>query len=49
MSTYFIHGLLNNFLDSDKLAVPFWGFLAIIVAIDCFHQDLKPDNGEAAN
>jgi putative inorganic carbon (HCO3(-)) transporter len=49
MSTYFIHGLLNNFLDSDKLAVPFWGFLAIIVAIDCFHQNFKPDSGEAAN
>jgi O-antigen ligase len=32
--TYYIHGTLNNFLDTDKLSVPFWGFSAIIVAID---------------
>ena len=32
--TYYIHGLLNNFLDTDKLSVPFWGFTAMIVAID---------------
>ena len=32
--TYYIHGTMNNFLDTDKLSVPFWGFTAIIVAID---------------
>lgn len=32
--TYYIHGIMNNFLDTDKLSVPFWGFTAIIVAID---------------
>ena len=32
--TYFTHGLLNNFLDSDKASVPFWGFAAILVLID---------------
>jgi O-antigen ligase len=32
--TYAIHGTMNNFLDTDKLSVPFWGFAAIIVAID---------------
>ncbi|VAW20883.1 O-antigen polymerase [hydrothermal vent metagenome] len=32
--TYYIHGLMNNFLDTDKASVPFWGFTAIIVAID---------------
>lgn len=40
--TYFAHGLLNNFLDSDKLSVPFWGFIAIIVAIDIY-QTKYPD------
>ena len=35
--TYYAHGVLNNFLDSDKLSVPFWGFIAIIVALDTFH------------
>ncbi|MBO7481519.1 MAG: O-antigen ligase family protein [Bacteroidales bacterium] len=34
--TYFIHGALNNFLDIDKIAVPFWCFAAMIVAIDLF-------------
>jgi len=37
--TYFIHGLLNNFLDTEKLSVPFWGFIAIIVALDVYHSD----------
>jgi putative inorganic carbon (hco3(-)) transporter len=35
--TYALHGLMNNFLDSDKASVPFWGFAAIIVAIDLYH------------
>lgn len=34
--TYFIHGVMNNFLDTDKLSVPFWGFTAAIVAIDIY-------------
>ncbi len=32
--SYFVHGLLNNFLDSDKASVPFWGFAAILILID---------------
>jgi putative inorganic carbon (HCO3(-)) transporter len=32
--TYLVHGTMNNFLDTDKLSVPFWGFIAIIVTID---------------
>lgn len=36
--TYFLHGFLNNFLDTDKASVPFWGFIAIIVAIDVYHS-----------
>ncbi len=35
--TYLAHGLLNNFLDTDKLSVPFWGFVATLVALDLFH------------
>lgn len=34
--TYYIHGTMNNFLDTDKLSVPFWGFTAIIVALDIY-------------
>jgi len=36
---YFIHGILNNFLDTDKLAVPIWSSMAIITAIDRYHAD----------
>lgn len=32
--SYCIHGLMNNFLDTDKASVPFWGFAAMIIAID---------------
>ncbi len=42
--TYYTHGVLNNFLDSDKLSVPFWGFIAIIVALDTYH--LKEETTE---
>ena len=34
--TYYVHGFLNNFLDTDKLSVPFWGFTAMIVAADIY-------------
>lgn len=37
--TYFVHGLLNNFLDTDKASIPFWGFFAMIVAMDLYHKD----------
>ncbi|MBI9033769.1 MAG: O-antigen ligase family protein [Bacteroidales bacterium] len=41
LATYFIHGTLNNFLDSDKLSVPVWGFMAILVAMDMYHVPKK--------
>lgn len=39
--TYFSHGVLNNFLDTDKLSVPFWGFYAIIVGINLYHANFE--------
>lgn len=36
---YFTHGFLNNFLDTDKLAVPVWSCIAIIAAIDLYHSN----------
>jgi putative inorganic carbon (hco3(-)) transporter len=38
LSTYFIHGVLNNYLDTDKASIPVWGFAAIIVAIDMHYK-----------
>jgi putative inorganic carbon (hco3(-)) transporter len=40
--TYYIHGVLNNFLDTDKASAPFWGFTAILVALDVYH--VNPSN-----
>ncbi len=35
--TYFTHGLINNFLDTDKASIPVWGMIAMIVAMDVFY------------
>jgi len=31
---YFVHGIMNNYLDNDKLALPVWGFAAVIVSMN---------------
>ncbi len=41
--TYFVHGFLNNYLDTDKAAVPIWAAVAVIVALDL---ELKKKNNE---
>lgn len=41
LSTYYLHGFLNNFLDTDKAAIPFWGFSAMIVALDIYTKQQK--------
>ncbi|MBM3427190.1 MAG: O-antigen ligase family protein [Bacteroidetes bacterium] len=38
--TYFVHGVLNNFLEMDKIAVPFWAAIAYLV-----HLDLRKKEG----
>jgi hypothetical protein len=38
LMTYFFHGILNNFLDQDKAALPFWSMIAMIVALDVYHR-----------
>lgn len=32
--TYFVHGFLNSYFDYDKIAVPFWATLSILVVLD---------------
>ncbi len=41
ITTYLIHGFLNNFLDTDKASVPFWGCMAIVVALDLYAEKTK--------
>lgn len=45
LSTYYLHGFLNNFLDTDKLTALFWGMTAMIVALDVFHDEKEPKKG----
>jgi putative inorganic carbon (HCO3(-)) transporter len=35
--TYFVHGIMNNYLDLDKASVPFWGLIAMLVVLDLRH------------
>jgi len=44
--TYFIHGALNNFLDTDKLSLPFWASFAVIVVLNSLYQDKKQEETE---
>lgn len=41
LTTYYFHGSLNNFLQSDKAAVPFWGMTAIITAMDVYFNNSR--------
>lgn len=38
LMTYFVHGFFNNFLDTDKLSLPFWAFLAALVTMDLYYR-----------
>lgn len=35
--TYYLHGVLNNYLDTDKASVPIWGMMSMMVAIQIYH------------
>lgn len=45
--TYYLHGIMNNFLDTDKASVLFWGYTAGIVAIDIYHRTSEQRAREA--
>lgn len=40
--TYWVHGVLNYFLDTEKASVPYWGFIAILVAFQIFDHEKEP-------
>lgn len=41
LMTYMIHGAMNSFLDSDKIAALWWGLIAMLVAADLKVKSLK--------
>jgi len=46
ISSYYFHGVLNNFLDTDKISVLFWGYTAMLVAMDVYHRDRTDEDVE---
>lgn len=40
--TYVVHGFMNNFLDMDKVAVLFWGYAALILAMEHLYSKSNP-------
>jgi hypothetical protein len=44
LSTYFIHAFLNNYLDTDKAAVPILGICALFIAIENNFSDKFSSN-----
>ena len=39
LSTFLIHGFLNNYSETDKIAIILWGSFAIITALKQYHFD----------
>jgi putative inorganic carbon (HCO3(-)) transporter len=44
--TYYVHGIMNNFLDTDKASALFWGFTGMLVAIDVSYGNMRISNKE---
>ena len=42
--SYYFHGVLNNFLDTDKISVLFWGYTAMLVAMDIYHREIPEED-----
>ena len=36
LASYFIHAFLNNYLDTDKAAIPIWGLIGIFITIKTY-------------
>ena len=45
LSTYFIHAFLNNFLDTDKAAIPVFGMMAIVIVLNKKALFAQPEGG----
>jgi len=42
--TYVVHGTMNNFLDMDKIAAIFWGYIALVIAMDIKYRNYLNSN-----
>jgi len=46
LTTYYFHGILNNFLDTEKLAIPVFGAMAVIVVCSVLVREEKDSVGQ---
>ena len=46
--TYFVHGFVNDYLERDKAAIPFFAFFAILTAMDLYHVKSQNENINSA-
>ena len=44
LMSYFIHGIFNNFLDTDKASVVLWIVISILVSFDMSHNQKSLNN-----
>jgi len=49
LSSYYFHGVMNNFLDTDKISVLFWGYTAMLVAMDVYHREKTEEDAEVTS
>lgn len=47
--TYYVHGLMNNFLDTDKLSALFWAYTAVIVVFDIQQKKSRSEKTDLTN
>jgi O-antigen ligase len=47
--TYYIHGILNNFLDTDKASALVWGYTAMLVAMDIKNSESRAIKTQESN
>jgi O-antigen ligase len=38
LTTYYFHSMFNNLMDQEKMAIPAYAFMAMITALDVFHN-----------
>ena len=49
MVIYFTHGIINNYLDTDKAAVPIWAFCAAFIALEQYNKRSLQNKSEKAS
>jgi len=49
LMTYFVHGVLNNYLDTDKASALYWGYFALLVVWNIRSAPAQPLAGKRSN